>query len=176
MKKMILVFFSVILLLVLCIYCWNYYTKYYINTSEKEVKAFLEEFSESKIELLSFEQIDDTNIWLAHFQLNEKKFNYAQFREGWNHKVKFIYLKTYPNVTYDELNTNKGKYGVIFANNLDENIVKIKLQSQLKNFETEIDTSTSKIFIRAIKLPENVENTAPAIFYFYDKNGNLYDY
>lgn len=177
MKKIILTTLSLIVfsILIFSIYGWNYYDKYHIKPSKEPVKNFLEEFDKSKIELLNFEQIENTNIWLAQLTFNDGQFGHAKFQEGWNHNLKFIYLRTNPSITYEEYNTNKGKYGVLFVNNLDKNISKIKLKSQLNNFETEIDTSVSQTFVKTFKLPENVENTSPATFSLYDKDGNLYN-
>lgn len=180
MRKTILTSLLLIVLAVLIfsIYGWNYYDEYNIKPSEESVKTFLEEFDKSKVELLNFEQIENTNIWVAQLEFEEGQFGHAEFQEGWNHHLKFIYLNTNTNlsVTYRDYSTNKGRYGVIFVNNLDKNISKIKVLSPFKDFETEIDTSSiAKTFVKAFKLPKNVENTFPATFYFYDKNGNLYN-
>lgn len=171
-----IIFISLLLIVfVILMYGWNYYDKYHIKPSEENVKTFIEEFSGNKVKVLNFEQIEDTNIWLYQLEFKEVKFGHAKFQKGWNNNFKFIYLKTNPTITYEEYNTNKGKYGVIFVNNLDENISKIKVTSQLKNFQTEINTSVSKTFIKTFKLPNNVENTSPATFELYDKNENLYN-
>lgn len=172
MKRFILPF---LVLVILSVYLWNYYEKYHIKPFEESVTTFIEESSKDKVELINFEQIENTNIWLAQLKFKEGEFGHAKFQKGWNHNLKFIYLKTNPNITYEEYNTNKGKYGVIFVNNLDKNISKIKVKSQLKNFETEINISNSQTFIKTFKLPKNVENTSPATFEVYDKNGNLYN-
>lgn len=172
MRKIILSLLM-IFTLVFSIYGWNYYNDYYLQISEKEVKEFLEKFNGDKIQILNFEQIENTNVWLAHFKSNKKQFGHAQFNEGWNHRLKFINFVTDPNVTYKEYDTNKGKYGVLFVGNLDNNISKIKINSQLKNYEIEINITSSKPFMKAFSLPKNIDNTSPASFSFYDKSGNF---
>lgn len=176
MKKIIFIFISVLAFFILFVYFLNNLDEYQINLSDQDVHAFFEEFSRNELELISFNQVEDTNTWLAYIRFNNGEYSFSELKEGWNHKLKFISLSTCQDMTYRELKTNKGKYGVVIVNDLDENIAKIKVQSQLKDFETEIDTTHSKTFLKTFKLPENVEETFPATFYYYDENGELFEY
>ncbi|QPQ35614.1 hypothetical protein [Lysinibacillus sp. JNUCC-52] len=169
--------FSPLLLLGLFIYGNAYYNDYHLKSSETTVKDFIEEFIDSSIQIMHFERIEETNMWLVQLKINDSKYGHARFNKGWNGKLKFIYLATDPTVTYREHKTNKGNYGTLYVHELDSNVAKIKLTPNWKNFEKEIEVDTVAPFMKTFKLPENVEDTFPAMFTFYDKTGEvIYDY
>lgn len=162
--------FSPLLLLGLFIYGHAYYNDYHLKSSEITVKNFLEEFIDSSIQIMHFEQIEETNMWLVQLKINDDQYGHARFNKGWNGKLKFIYLATAPSVTYRQYKTNKGNYGTLYVHELDSNVAKIKL-TNLMNFEKEIEVDTSAPFMKTFKLPPYAEDTFPAIFTFYDKIG-----
>lgn len=140
------------------------------------MKDFIEEFIDSSIQIMHFERIEETNMWLVQLKINDSKYGHARFNKGWNGKLKFIYLATDPTVTYREHKTNKGNYGTLYVHKLDSNVAKIKL-TNLMNFEKEIEVDTGAPFMKTFKLPENAKDTFPAMFTFYDKTGEvIYDY
>jgi len=162
--------FSPLLLFGLFIYGHGYYNDYHLKSSEMTVKDFLEKFIDSSIQIMHFEHIEETNMWLVQLKINGDQYGHARFNKGWNGKLKFIYLATDPPETYRQYKTNKGNYGTLYVHELDSDVAKIKL-TNLMHFEKEIEVDTSAPFMKTFKLPPNAEDTFPAIFTFYDKTG-----
>lgn len=176
--KKLVIFLLVGLSMAFSIYLNNYYDRYNIDNSIENVQNKLTDFnvsidSESIKKIHVWEQIDNTNTWVAYLEFEENNYGYAHLKQGWNKKLRLISIGTKTDITYRELETNKGNYGVVIGENINRDISKIKVTTENKQHEFLIDISNESHFIKYEKLPKNTTNSFPAQFTLYDYSNNV---
>lgn len=162
------------------IYLAIYINIYKVNDSKESVQQFLndfvgEEYYKGKVkEIIIWNDIDDSNTWVAKFQFENGEYGSAQFEKGWNKKLKFKIMNNEPNLTYTQYETNKGIYGVVSGINADRQISKIKVLTNNKQ-EYSFNLSEEILFMEYINISVDVYGMQPAKYVLYNKEDNVID-
>lgn len=128
-----------------------------------------------EINILKVIQIDDTNSHVVLFETAEKHMGYAQLLKGWNGKFKIIQSGSGTNiVSYHDLKTNQGTYGILIGKNLDLQIDHIIAKSEFTDEDFSFTSSIPKdeTFLVYKKLPSDLKETFLAIT-LYDEYGKV---
>lgn len=129
----------------------------------------------NEISILKVTQIDDTNSHVVLFETAHKHLGYAQLLKGWNGKFKIIQSGSGTNmVSYHDLKTNQGTYGILMGKNLDFQIDYIIAKSEFtdEDFSFTSNIPKDEKFLVYKKLPSDLKETFLTIT-LYDENGKV---
>gem|GEM_PF-1011918 len=185
MRKKLLVFLSVIVIAALG-YSLYYLNQYDIEDNEASIQSNLDTWlnrpnsEEINPEVLKVEQLEDTTSHIILFQLDDGSYGYARLVKGLNGKFK-IDIAGYgtgqgtvlDNASYQVIDTNKGKYFILYGGNPDLKIDYILATSQLDEYEFTFNVSDDKTFIHSTKISTGAERPFPTRLSFYDSDNNL---
>lgn len=174
MKKSIVLFIFLIL-----IGYSIYYTKQYnIQNNKKTIQTNVKEFinigeeQEMNPKVVKVVQIDNSKTFIALFQINSRNMvGYALLEKGINKRMKIVRANYGDNkVSYSDIKTNNGKYGLITGINQNLNIDHINVGLMYEKYTFTSNVSNELYFIKYKKLPNKLTKTFPAEFICYDKN------
>jgi len=181
MSKKALYYIAVILVFSLG-YSLFYINQYGINNDKTSIQSSLEFWlnrgSQEGLDpkILEMVQLDDTTSYITLFQLENGNYGLGQLIRGLNGKFKFEGLwygiGLYNPSSYEIIDTNKGKYMVLYGGNPGLKIEHIKAISANEEFRFTSDVSKIESFIKYEKIPSDLKNPFPAKLIFYDKNNN----
>ena len=172
--------YYIAIIIVLCIgFSLFYINQYSINNDERSIQSSLKEWlnraSEEELDpnVLETVQLDDTSSYITIFQLENGNHGYSHLIKGINSKFKIQHSGHGTGlVSYQVIDTNKGKYMILYGRNPNLNIDHISLKSIHEDFGFDADVSKNEIFVRYEDVPSDFKNPFPANLTFYDKNNN----
>lgn len=152
-----------------------YATNFPIRNNEEDIKMGVEEFlnkgSSSKIETVVKGLVDIDNKKLVFFTLNSQ-LGYAELKHGLNNKYKVENAGYGTNLFQDRVViTNKGQYLWMMGKNYNNEIKRIVLSVDGKDYEFDIPKD-SAYFAKSTKLIPITESKFPSKTRIYDINGN----
>jgi len=177
MKRAVL--FLAVVLIGFSVYAVGYFSTYGVPKSEEAAEEFLIEFDTKKSGMgvsavVGWLQLGESDSWLARVLFEDGVYGYAHFVKGWNGKMKFMSLGTTQPLTYREIQTNDGFYGVVFGRNDNPTIDHINVKTLGRTtYEFVIHVADQENFMVGEKLPDGVQDTFPAEFEVVDKEGNV---
>lgn len=179
MRKISL-FITAFILIIGFAYSWFYMHQYTIADEESEIHTSLIEWQnrgsdfEFELAILEVIQVEETNSHIVLFETPAKDVGYAQLIKGWNGKFKINQSGWGDNVvTYSDIKTNEGMYGVLVGKNPDLEIDHITALTVNEEYEFTASVTDVKTFVRYEKLPANLKETFISDLTFYDKNGQV---
>lgn len=183
MNKKIMYF--VAFLIMLCVgYLLNYFNQYHIEDDnisiESNLKFWLNRNRGSEEELkpnvIETVQLDGTTSYFTLFKLEKENYGHVHLIKGVNGKFKVQGLGygtgLYNPSSFQIIDTNKGKYMVLYGGNPILKINHITAKSTLEEFGFTSDVSKNENFVKYEKIPSNVEKPFLAKLIFYDKSNN----
>lgn len=184
MKKKLLVYISIVVIAALG-YSFYYFNQYEIEDNDVAIQSSLETWLNRPNEIgmypkiLKIEQVGDTTSHIILFQLTNGDYGYARLMKGWNGKFK-IDIAGYGagqggellNASYQVIDTNKGKYMILYGENPDLKIESILATPLNDKYDFIFDVSEENIFLQSAKIPNSVERPFPAELSFYDDADN----
>lgn len=180
MKKILLAFLSVIVIAGGG-YSLYYLNQYHIEDNDASIQSNLDTWlnrpnsEEINPKVLKVEQLEDTTSHIILFQLDNGDYGYARLVKGINGKFKMDIAghgsgqgTGLNDASYQVIDTNKGKYLIVYGGNPDLKIDHILAISQLDAYEYIFDVSEDKMFIHSTKIPTGIEGPFPTRLSFYD--------
>ncbi|OCA81596.1 hypothetical protein A8F94_22265 [Bacillus sp. FJAT-27225] len=163
------------------LYVWYYYGQFNTPDDRIDIQANLSEWlsrgsSSVELKVADFIRLDDSDAYIALFQLENGGIGYAQLSKGWNGRYKIERSGHGSNlVSYEKIETNKGVYGLIVGKNPAGRLASIKAQLYYSDFAFTSDVSEEYMFVKYKKVPKDTV-AFPADLFFYDQNGKSIDY
>ena len=156
-----------------------YFNQYDINNDEQSIQTGLNDWlnrgnrDEINSKLIEVVQLDVSKSYIALFQLENDDLGYPHLNKGLNGKFKMEHSEHGTNgISYEEIKTNRGMYGILFGKNSNHKIDHISAELTMKNFSFASDVSEDEVFVKYKKLPSQFKQTFPAVLTYYDKNNN----
>ncbi|CAM3087859.1 hypothetical protein PALU110988_00370 [Paenibacillus lupini] len=173
--------YYVAFLILLCLgFSMKYMNKYHIDndyaTIQSSLKDELNRGSVDKLnpKLIETVRLGESSSYIALFQLENNEIGYSQMIKGLNGKFKFERAGHGTNiVSYEDIHTNKGNYGILVGHNPGQKINHISAKLINEEFEFNADVSSDRIFVKDEKLPSNLKEIFPAELTFYDENNRV---
>ena len=163
-------------------YLLFYINQYGVNNDETSIQFSLEFWlnrgseEEYHPNILQMVQLDDTTSYITLFQLENGKYGLAQLIKGLNGKFKIERsahgTELYNPSSYEIIDTNNGKYIVLYGGNPNLKIDHISAKLTNEEFGFTSDVSKNEHFIKYEKIPSELKKPFPAKIIFYDKNNN----
>ncbi|MDQ0429447.1 hypothetical protein QOZ98_002275 [Planomicrobium stackebrandtii] len=175
-KKLV---YAALLLGVIGLGCMFFYmSQYVIQNEEAAIHKELTDW-QSRGEDVEFEfttldmvQLDDTSSHVVFFETPDRNVGYAHLIKGWNGKFKINQSGWGTDlVSFSDLKTNKGTYGLVTGKNQGLEIDHIKAESNDRNFSFTFTLPKEENFLVYEKLPGNLKNTFLPHITLYDENG-----
>ncbi|MDV2582788.1 hypothetical protein [Alkalibacillus haloalkaliphilus] len=124
------------------------------------------------IEVLDAVQLGDTTSYAILFETQSNNIGYAHFIKGWNGIFKIDHSGHGTNLaSYQSIETNKGRYGILVGKNPDFKIDHIEAELYYEKFSFTSHVSSEEKFVKYEQLPNDVKEPFPAKLTFYDKKG-----
>lgn len=175
-------FLTAFILIIGLAYIVFYMNQYSIADEEDEIYTSLLGWQnrgldyEFKMSISDVIQVDQTTSYIVLFETPDNNVGYAQLVKGWNGKYKIIQSGWGDNaVTYSDIKTNEGMYGILAGKNPDLQIDHITAITVNEVYEFTSSVTDAKTFVRYEKLPPNLKETFISDLTFYDKNGQVLD-
>lgn len=161
-------------------YLYFYMDHYSVDAEESTVHKSLLEWNSRGVDtamdftILDITQIAQTDSYIVLFELNNKDIGYGHLRKGWNGKYKIIQSGWGDNVvSYTDIKTNDGIYGVLAGKNPDLEIDHIVTETVNQMYEFSSSVSNAETFVRYEKMPRTLKQTSVYDMKYYDKNRQL---
>ncbi len=170
------IYVSILILVVGCVYLFNYFRQYNIENERTAIESVLKEwvYDDSEFNGLrtaDLVQIDNTNSYMLLFQLENGNVGYAHLMKGWNDKFKMNSSGYGTNITsYKTIKTNHGKYAISYGKNPGLKIDHIKVDLYYEDFSFTADVSSEDLYLKYVQLPKNLKKTFPAELTYYDQD------
>ncbi|QBP39732.1 hypothetical protein [Paenisporosarcina antarctica] len=180
MSKKLLFFISMIVIVALG-YSLYYFNQYHIEDNDLSIQSNLETWLnrpngiEINPKVLKVEQLGDTTSHIILFQLDNGNYGYSRLVKGVNGKFKIDiagYGSGFHNSSYQVIDTNKGKYMILYGGNPDFKIDHILATAHTGEYDFIFDVSEDKTFLQSAKIPTGVERPYPVKLSFYDNDNN----
>lgn len=180
MSKKLLVFISMIVIAALG-YSLYYLNQYHIEDNDTAIQTNLETWlnrphgEEINPTVLKVEQLEDTTSHIILFQLDNGDYGYSRLVKGVNGKFKIDiagYGTGFHNASYQVIDTNKGKYMILYGGNPDLEVDHILAAAHTGEYDFTFDVSEDKTFLQFAKIPTGVERPFPVELSFYDRDNN----
>lgn len=179
MKKKILYILSLLIIIGLG-YALFYFNQYSIKEDETAIHSALTKWDnrgtdvETEIDILKTVQLDNTRSSIVLYETPDKNIGYAQLIKGWNGKYKIHQSGWGTNtVSYNDVKTNDGVYGVLVGKNPDLKIDHIVAKSNDGDFSFTSQIPKEETFAVYEKLPTDLKETFLPDITFYDVNEQL---
>ncbi|MFD2045490.1 hypothetical protein ACFSTA_17540 [Ornithinibacillus salinisoli] len=123
-------------------------------------------------------QIGDSNTNIVLFQTDdENMIGYASYLKGWNGKLKAVhYSFGTDKIYFEDIQTNKGKYGIILGMNPNLLIDHINVDLIDKDLHYVVEVSKEERFLKYKKLPKKMKDHVYAELILKDDNSNPLEY
>lgn len=152
--------------------------QYSIADQEEEIYTRLMEWQNRgsdfkfEMEILDITQVENTSSYVVLFETPDRNVGYAQLIKGWNGKFKINQSGWGDNaVTYSDIQTDQGIYGILAGKNPDLKIDHITALTVDEEYEFTASVTDAKTFVRFEKMPANLKETYVSDLTFYDENG-----
>lgn len=162
-----------------------YSQQFSIDSSESALQPHLSEWinkgqseTEDKPVILDIRQLGKSNSYLALFiTADNSKIGYAHYHKGWNDKLKPVnFLFGTDKIVFREIETNKGKYGILLGINPDFIIDTIKAPITDEELSFSYDVSSNEWFLKIEKIPNTINHQVYSDLELYDGNNNRLEY
>ncbi len=124
------------------------------------------------LKLKKVERINGSSTWIAILSStidSNGKIVYAHLEKNWRNHYKIISVGTVPDISYVDIQTNNGLFGVLIGVNKSLAIKKIDVKTMGETqLESTFDIEGEKYFIRYISIKDELSSTSPAEFTLYD--------
>jgi len=175
------IMYYAVFLIVLCIGCSLYYfNQYHINNDnvsiQSNLKDWLNKTSTEEIipNVLDVVRLDNSNSYIALFQLENNNIGYSQLIKGSNGKLKIERAGYGTNVvSYEKIETNKGVYGILVGKNPDLKMDHLSVKLKHEEFGFTTDVSKDEKFVKYEKLPSGLKETFQAELTLFDENNTV---
>ncbi|KYG59474.1 hypothetical protein AY633_04315 [Planococcus maritimus] len=137
--------------------------------------VYKEQAALKSIEILRTTQVDHTSSHVVLFELKSGEIAFAHMMQGWNGKFKIVESGWGPAITYRDIQTKSGGYGVIYGDNSDLEIDSIRADSLEVSFGFSADVSNELYVIKYEKLPASIQTAFPMELRLYDNNDREID-
>ncbi|WP_110114441.1 hypothetical protein [Bacillus sp. CGMCC 1.16541] len=115
------------------------------------------------LKVQDFQQVGNSNTYIALYALPNEIGGYAILKKGWNQKLKIVVSSRVNNlVDYDDIETNKGLYGIFVGQNPNNDIYRLKARLPEDNYSFDLRVPNTDYFILYEKITEEVKRTFPA--------------
>lgn len=158
----------------------KYMNKYHIDNDNISIQSSLkDELNRGSVDELNPKlketvRLGESSSYIALFQLENNEIGYSQMIKGLNGKFKFERAGSGTNiVSYENIHTNKGDYGILVGHNPDQKINHILAKLINEEFEFNADVSKDRLFVKYEKLPSKLKDASPAELTFYDENNKV---
>lgn len=144
---------------------------------EKELNIFISESDSSEFKVEEIKNIQSSNTWIALLSSNidsNENILYAHLEKNWRNHYKIISVGSVPNISYIDIKTNIGLFGVLVGinNSLSIKNIDVKTLGEVQ-LKSTFDVEGEKYFIKYISIEKGITNTSPATFTLYDKNNQV---
>lgn len=167
----------------ICLFIWFTNKDFSIPDSkvelEKELNIFVSENESdiTELKMKKLEKVKDSNTWIAllssDVDLNEK-IRYAHLEKNWRKHYKIIAVGSIPNISYIDIQTNAGLFGVLIGINKSLSIKNIDIRTMGETqLESTFDVGGEKYFIKYISITNGIQSTSPAEFILYDNDNQV---
>lgn len=141
---------------------------------EKRINVFVNKKEMANLKLEKMERIKDSNTWVAILSYTSEKIVYAHLEKNWWNRYRIISVGGVPDITYVDMKTDTGSYGVLIGMNQSLAIKKIDIKTMGETqLESTFDIEEEKYFIKYIRIEDAIGRTSPAEFTLYDKNNQI---
>lgn len=154
-----------------------YFNQYSIKDEESAIYNELATWhnrgtdAEMDIHILKIVQLDDTNSYIVLYETTDKNIGHAQLIKGWNRKYKIQKSGWGTNtVTYQDIKTNDGVYGILIGKNPDLKIDHFMAKSNDGEFSFTSRIPKEENFAVYEKLPRDLKDTFLPDITLYDVN------
>ncbi|BBI34014.1 hypothetical protein [Cohnella abietis] len=179
-NKIIILNIMVTLALVIGITAVSHYVnQYQIKNDTTHIQSRLNDWlnrgnnSNVNPHVLQVIQLDKSTTYIALFQIENEIVGYAELIKGFNHKLKLKSSSYGPNISYKDIKTNKGIYGVLVGKNSNLQIDHISTSLSEQDYSFISTVVNEKQFVKYEKLPQHLSKTYPAVITLYDEKNNL---
>lgn len=159
-------------------YIFLYMNQYPIKSDKASIHKELTEWqsrgedAEFEFTTLEMVQLDDTSSHVVFFETPDRTVGYAHLVKGWNGKFKINQSGWGTDlVSFSDLKTNKGTYGLVTGKNQGLEIDHIKAESSDREFSFTSIIPKEENFLVYEKLPGDLKNTFLPHITLYDENG-----
>lgn len=117
-----------------------------------------------------------TNSYIALFQVNNNDFGYAELVKGKNGKFKIRNFQVELGLSlidYQEVDTGKINYVILYGKNQYKMIDHILIESQYEDYSFTADVANDEIFLRYDEVPSNIKYPYAVDRTYYDKDNNV---
>lgn len=158
-------------------YTFFYLNEYDIKNQKSSIHSALSKWEnrgdgeEVKLEIIEMTQVDKTSSYIILYETEDENIGYAHLIKGWNEKFKILLSGSGTKiVTYRDIKTNHGMYGIVVGKNPDLKIHHIIVKSENNAFSFNLNISENEKFLAYRKLPNDLEETYLSEIIFYDEN------
>ncbi|MEK4670833.1 hypothetical protein [Niallia sp. FSL R7-0271] len=179
--KQKVIFIPFLFLFLLVGFLYFYINKdYVIDANSQSIESSLTEWENRgeeekvKIKVLDVVTLGNSNTSVVLFELDNKYTGYAQLNKGWNGKYK-IKMSGYgtSKVSYVDIKTNSGVYGIIYGENPNKKIAQITAALLNENYSLTFTVSEEETFLKYDKIPDDLTQTFPAETTCFDANHHV---
>jgi hypothetical protein len=126
--------------------------------------------------LLEITNLPKTNSYIALFELSDNDFGYAELIKGINgkYKIKKSQFETGLSlIDYEEVDTGKIKYVILYCKNQYKMIDHILIKSHYEDYSFTADVANDEMFLRFDEVPSNIQYPYAVDLTYYDKDNNV---
>jgi hypothetical protein len=156
---------------------WYMNWQYPIHDDESAIQLGLNEWQRDTFmthevfTVSSTTQLGESSSHVILFETASSGIGYAKMSKGWNGQFKITESGWGQNVSYHNIQTNKGTYGVLIGINPEHRIDHVTVESTDEDFRFTAELPEEYSFLVYEKLPEDLSSTFFADFTFYDAAG-----
>lgn len=137
-----------------------------LNEWQRDTAAIHEVFN-----VISTTQLGESSSHIILFETGSNGIGYARMIKGWNGKFKITESGWGPDVSYHDINTNNGTYGILIGTNPELRIDHVTVESTREDYRFTAELPEEYSFLLYEKLPEDVSSLFPAEFTFFNASG-----
>ncbi|EDL64869.1 hypothetical protein [Bacillus sp. SG-1] len=157
-----------------------YYKQYNVKADKASVQNKVQSFInrgeavEKKLEVMKIVQLDETNSYIAMFQLENGNIGSSHLEKGFNNRYKIMHAGYGTNEAwFEDVSTADGKYGVLIGKNSELDIDTIEAKLIHEEYSFSIDVSQQPVILEYIKLPKELTSTYPAEITLYNEQNQI---
>lgn len=141
---------------------------------EKEVNLLINDNDSQNYRIEEIENIQSSNTWIALLSSTsdaDENMQYAHLEKNWRNRYKIIAVGSVADMTYLDIDTNQGLFGVLVGRNIDlsGSSLAIKTMGDVQ-LESTFDIEGQAYFVKYMEIEKGIYNTSPAEFTLYDEH------
>lgn len=137
-----------------------------LNEWQRDTAATHEVFN-----VISTTQLGESSSHIILFETSSNGIGYARMIKGWNGQFKITESGWGPDVSYHDIDTNDGTYGILIGTNPELRIDHVTVESTREDYRFTAELPEEYSFLLYEKLPDGVNSAFPADFTFFDEAG-----